>query len=183
MYSRCQNTDDGYEDLDLNQKLKAVQYQSLSARNHQKNTLKTGVDYKCSFYDKFTETIGHIDSVCSILAPTEYKNSHDRVSQYLYWKICNHYQLSILTNWFEHHPQSIAEGENLSILLDSIYTPIKLFKQTNQTMQIGRMWNLKETRIPVIVGALGMIKKGCQKYFDKIPGQPQLQKIQERKAL
>ena len=26
-----------------------------------------------------------------MLAPNEYKNRHDRVGQYLHWKICRHY--------------------------------------------------------------------------------------------
>ena len=55
----------------------------------------------------------------------------------------------------------------------------KLSKFKDLEIEIGRMWNLKATTIPVIVGALGMIKKGCQKRLDKIPGQPQLQKIQQ----
>ena len=50
-----------------------------------------------------------------LLAPTEYKNRHDKVGQYLHWIICNHYRLSTLTNWFEHHPQPAVEEENVSI--------------------------------------------------------------------
>ena len=196
----------------------AAQDQYLFTRNYQANILKTGVDDKCRFCDKFTETIDHLISSCSILAPTEYKNRHDRVGQYLHWTICKHYRLSTPTNWFEHHPQPVVEGENVSILWDfSIHTDrtiqanrpdiiIKDFKEqtcllidmsipTDQNIavkefdklskykdleiEIGRMWNLKATTVPVIVGALGMIKKGCQKHLDKIPGQPQLQKIQQ----
>ena len=31
------------------------------------------------------------------------------------------------------------------------------------------MWHLKTTTVPVIVGALGMIKKGTDKHINKIP--------------
>ena len=55
----------------------------------------------------------------------------------------------------------------------------KLSKYKDLEIEIGRMWNLKAPTVPVIVGALGMIKKGCQKRLDKILGQPQLQKIQQ----
>ena len=55
----------------------------------------------------------------------------------------------------------------------------KLSKYKDLEIEICRMWNLKATTVPVIVGALGMIKKGCQKHLGKIPGQPQLQKIQQ----
>ena len=41
------------------------------------------------------------------------------------------------------------------------------------------MWNLRAISVPVIVRALGLTKKGCQNHLDKIPGQPQLQKIQK----
>ena len=53
----------------------------------------------------------------------------------------------------------------------------KLTKYKDLENDLGRMWNLKATTVPVIVGALGMIKKACQKHLDKIPGQPLLQKI------
>ena len=55
----------------------------------------------------------------------------------------------------------------------------KLSKYRDLEIETGRMWNLKATTVSVIVGALGMIKKGCQKHLDKIPRQPQLQKIQQ----
>ena len=49
----------------------AAQDQSLSTRNYQANILKTGVYDKCRFCDKVTESIDHLISGCSILAPTE----------------------------------------------------------------------------------------------------------------
>ena len=52
----------------------------------------------------------------------------------------------------------------------------KLSKFKDLEIEIGRIWNFKATTVPVIVGTLGMIEKGCQKHLDKIPGQPQLQK-------
>ena len=121
------------------------------------------------------------------------------MGQYLHWKICNHYQLSVPTKWFEHHPQPVAEGENVSILWDfSVNTDRttqanrpditindfkeqtcllidmnilndqniavkefdKLSKYKDLEIEICRMWNLKATTVPVIVGALGMTKKG-----------------------
>ena len=41
------------------------------------------------------------------------------------------------------------------------------------------MWKLRTSTAPVIVGDLGMIKKGCQKHLDTIPGESQLQEIQK----
>ena len=54
----------------------------------------------------------------------------------------------------------------------------KLSKYKDLETEIQRMWKLATSADPVIVGALGMIKKGCQKHLDTIPGEPQLQEIQ-----
>ena len=40
-----------------------------------------------------------------------------------------------------------------------------------------KMWKMKAKTIPVIVGALGMIKKGTQKYINEIPGNLSLAEI------
>ena len=34
------------------------------------------------------------------------------------------------------------------------------------------MWKLKIKAIPVVTGALGMIRKGMQSLIDQIPGKP-----------
>ena len=39
-------------------------------------------------------------------------------------------------------------------------------------IEIKKMLHLKTTIVPVIVGALGMIKKDTDKYINKIPGSP-----------
>ena len=41
------------------------------------------------------------------------------------------------------------------------------------------MWKLKTKIIPVVIGALDMIKKGTQKFIDQIPGKPFLQEMQK----
>ena len=40
------------------------------------------------------------------------------------------------------------------------------------------MWRLKTTTMPLIVGTQGMIKKGTDKYLNKIPGGPNLYEMQ-----
>ena len=54
-----------------------------------------------------------------------------------------------------------------------------LSKYKDLEIKIQRMWKLRTSTVPVIVGALGMVKKGCQKHLDTIPGEPQLQEIQK----
>ena len=41
------------------------------------------------------------------------------------------------------------------------------------------MWKLKTKIITVVIGTLGMIKKGTQNFTDQIPGKPSLQEMQE----
>ena len=46
----------------------------------------------------------------------------------------------------------------------------KLSKYKNLEIGIAKMWKMKAKPIPVILGALGMIKKGTQKYVNEVPG-------------
>ena len=55
----------------------------------------------------------------------------------------------------------------------------KLSKYKDLEIEIQKMWHLKTTVVPVIVGALGVVKKSLQEHIDKIPGQPLLQEIQK----
>ena len=65
----------------------AAQDQSLFTRNYQANMLRNGASDKCRFCDNYIEAVDHLVSGCPVLAPNEYKNRHDRVGQYLHWKI------------------------------------------------------------------------------------------------
>ena len=96
----------------------AAQDQSLFTRNYQSKIAKNGADPKCRFCDQCDETIDHLVSGCSVLIPNEYKNRHDRVGQYLHWKICKHYNTPHADKWYEHKTPPVVEGENTTILWD-----------------------------------------------------------------
>eukprot|EP00794_Sanderia_malayensis_P013027 gene13027-14365_t len=96
----------------------AAQDQSLFTRYYQANILKNGADAKCRFCDKSTETVDHLISGCSVLAPSEYVQRHNRVGQCLHWGICNHYGIETTSNWFEHEPKTVTNGKNVTILWD-----------------------------------------------------------------
>ena len=55
----------------------------------------------------------------------------------------------------------------------------KLSKYKNLEIQITKMQKTKTKTIPVILGALGMIKNGTQKYVNEIPGNLSLAEIQK----
>ena len=55
----------------------------------------------------------------------------------------------------------------------------KLRKYKDLEIEIAKMWKIKTKIIPVIVGALGMFKKGTQKYVNEFPGNLSLAEIQK----
>ena len=55
----------------------------------------------------------------------------------------------------------------------------KLSKYKDLEIEIGKMWHLRARTIPVVIGALGLVKKGTKEFLDKIPGNPSLQEIQK----
>ena len=46
-------------------------------------------------------------------------------------------------------------------------------------IEIERMWGMKATTIPVVIGALELIKKGVEKYTKQIPGNMKISELQK----
>ena len=70
---------------------------------------------------------------------------------------------------------SIPTEKNTSVKVTE-----KLSKYKDLEIEVGRMWGMKATTILVVIEALGLIKKGLEKYIQQIPGNikvPELQKI------
>ena len=61
----------------------------------------------------------------------------------------------------------------------SIKTTEKLSKYKYLEIEIERMWGMNTMTIPVIIGALGLVKKGMEKYINKIPGHISIQETQK----
>ena len=55
----------------------------------------------------------------------------------------------------------------------------KISKYTDLDIEIQMMWHLKTIVIPVVVGALGMIKKKTEDHIMRIPGNPCRQELQK----
>ena len=55
----------------------------------------------------------------------------------------------------------------------------KLSKYKDLEIEIERMWGFNTMTIPVVVGALGLIKKGMEKYISTIPGNIKIQELQK----
>ena len=196
----------------------AAQDQTLFTRNYQANVIGNGADPNCRFCGRSTETIDHLISGCSILAPKEYTERHDRIGQYIHWKICRHYSIETSDRWYEHKPIPVIETANVTILWDfsirtdrtiqanrpdivvrekksetcllievsvpsdaniSVKEFEKIRKYKDLEIEIRKMWNKNAKTIPVIVGALGMIKKETNTYIDQIPGGVSLAEVQK----
>ena len=96
----------------------AAQDQSFFTRNFQANILYNGADPRCRFCNTNTESVDHLISGCTILAPNQYTNRHNRVGQYIHWKICNHYNIETPNKWYEHKPLPVVDTPEVTILWD-----------------------------------------------------------------
>ena len=61
----------------------------------------------------------------------------------------------------------------------SVKVTEKLSKYKDLDIEIVRMWGTRTTTIPVVIGALGVIKKGTDKFTNKIPGHIAIQEVQK----
>ena len=55
----------------------------------------------------------------------------------------------------------------------------KLSKYKDLEIEVTKMWHLKETTLPVVIGALGMVAKAASNYVSQIPGTPSLTELQK----
>ena len=55
----------------------------------------------------------------------------------------------------------------------------KLAKYKDLEIEIEQMWGMKATTIPVVIGALGLIKKGLEKYAKQIPCNIKISELQK----
>ena len=50
---------------------------------------------------------------------------------------------------------------------------------TDRNISVKEFDKLSKYKVPVVVGALGMVKRGVLNYLNSIPGEPSLQELQE----
>ena len=70
----------------------------------------------------------------------------------------------------------------MTITLDSntsVKTREKLNKYKDLEIEDEGMWGLKTTTVPVVMGALGTIKKDMENYTNKIPGNISIRELQK----
>ena len=55
----------------------------------------------------------------------------------------------------------------------------KLSKYKDLEIEVEKLWHMKTVTILVVIGALGMIKKGTEKHLEQILGSPNLAEMQK----
>ena len=55
----------------------------------------------------------------------------------------------------------------------------KLSKYKYLEIEIAKMWGLRTITVPVVIGALGVVKEGIEKHIDKIPGKTNITELQK----
>ena len=55
----------------------------------------------------------------------------------------------------------------------------KLSKYKDLEIEIEQMWGMKATTIPAVIGGLGLIKKGLEKYTKQIQGNIKISELQK----
>ena len=63
----------------------------------------------------------------------------------------------------------------------SVKTMEQLTKYKDLEIEVERMWGLKTTTVPVVMGALGTIKKDMENYSNRIPGNINMYYMNSRK--
>ena len=121
---------------------------------------------------------------------TEYLQWHDRVVEgknvTILWEFTVHTDRKIDASRpniiIKYHEERTCIMMDMAVPSDqsiSLKEFQKLSKYKDLEIEVIKMWKLKKKIIPVVIGALGMIKKGIQNFIDQIPAKPSLQEMQK----
>ena len=90
-------------------------------------------------------------------------------------------------------PDIIRDNEKRTCILIDVAIPRdrnvikkeaeKILKYKDLTIEIERMWNVKTSAIPVIIGATGTISESFRKYLSDIPGKHDVKELQKTAIL
>lgn len=98
--------------------LTAAQDQALKTRHIEYAIHHTRTDGKCRLCKTAEETVEHIMSSCSILAPQEYTDRHNNVCKALHFSISKYYECPLQTEkWYEHKPLHVTKSKDGKVTL------------------------------------------------------------------
>ena len=79
---------------------------------------KTQQNSKCWLCGDRDETINHIISKCSKLAPKEYKTRPDWVGKVIHREMCKKFKFDHMNKWYMHNQPSVLENDTHKLLWD-----------------------------------------------------------------
>ena len=100
--------------------LVAAQEQALNTNSVKNGIYGMDISNKCRLCKEKVETPTHIVSGCKMLAQKEYKRRHDKVCLNLHWLLCKKYNINVSERWYQHHPESVVENEEVKIMWDML---------------------------------------------------------------
>ena len=113
------------------------------------------------------------------------KKKKTRMSQIL-WDMPIHTDRKITANRpdivIKDHKMKTCKFIDMAVPSDrntSVKVTEKLSKYKDLEIETSRMWGMRTETIPVIIGALGAIKKGLEAYLGRIPGQLSISELQK----
>lgn len=97
----------------------AIQEQAITTKYTRKHIFKTSDDDRCRACKQAPETIHHIISSCSKLAPTKYLQRHNNLCKYIHILLAEKYDfLKEQAIWYKYDPEPYLENEAVKILWD-----------------------------------------------------------------
>lgn len=124
----------------------AIQDQVVPTRNYQRYIMKQHIETdKCRMCGEQTESIDHIVSGCTVLAPNEYTKRHDNVGKIIYQEFLKKIKPDLPhTPYYKLKPDSVIENENYKLywnreIITDVHIPhnkpdmVLVNKQTKQT--------------------------------------------------
>lgn len=122
---------DGYMKKGAESLLMAAQEQSLRTRKIRCAIDKADVDPKCRWCGQKDESVEHLISGCSKLAPMEYLARHNKVASIVHWRLCKRYDIQVHKDVHRHQVQPVVETDKVKILWD-------MFVQTDRVIRARR---------------------------------------------
>ena len=112
----------------------AAQDQALWTQYYESKILHRDVSPTCSMCSVGLETVDHIVAGCSALALMDYTDGHNQVASIIHWDVRRHYGVPVEGRWYWHHPDRLAETDDITIMWDTTIPTAKKIKANHPAM-------------------------------------------------
>ncbi|XP_045482803.1 uncharacterized protein LOC123686614 [Harmonia axyridis] len=162
----------GYLFPETEGRLIAIQDQVVPTRSYIKNITRRNIPTdKCRKCSQVTESIQHVTSSCSILAPTDYTQRHDAMARVYHQAIAKKCGLIKKTvRPFEYRPSNILENEHYKLYWDNFITTDQTIKHNRPDIllhnKIERTMEILDVAIPADDNIAKAFTEKLTKYQD-----------------